>query len=195
MERDREQVRQEIEEKKEAMAEKLEEITDRVDEARDKLRDVRRKISLRYQVREHPWMTLGLSVAAGYTLYRVVHARPMERAMTRALRGVRGTARGVTGGAKNGARMAGKVASGAARKARDSGKSMTDMFDGSALARGIFNALTRAAMTTVGGMVIGGLIERLRSDDEEENKGEEVIYEQKTNAPTAATVRTNPLMG
>lgn len=193
MERDHEQIRQEIEEKKEAMAEKLEEITDRVDEARDRLRGARQKLNLRYQVREHPWMALGLSVAAGYTLYRVFHARRTERAVTRALQGMRGTARGVTGGARDGARAARKAAVGAVRKAREGGKSFGEILDSSALARGIVGALSRAAVTTVGGMLVGAVIERLRL--EEEGKGGEVLFEQKASAPTAPSVRSGPIMG
>jgi hypothetical protein len=141
-------------------------------------------------------MALGLSVAAGYTLYRVVHARPTERAVARAFQGMRGTARGVTDGARSGAQAARKAARRAARKARESGMSVGEIFDSSALARGAVGALSRAAMTTVGGMLVGAIIERRRSDeDDKEGKGEEVLFEHKTSAPTAATVRSGPIMG
>jgi hypothetical protein len=196
MERDREQVRQEIEETREAMAEKLEEITERVDEARSKLRDVRDKFNLRHQMREHPWMFLGFSMVAGYTLYRAFHAGGTERAVARALEGVRDTAREVKGGARKSARMAREAASDAARKARKETMAVRERF-GSTLTQGALDAASRAVMTTLGGMLIGAIVNRLSSRDADrtEGQGEEVIYEQSATGPAATTVRSGPIMG
>jgi hypothetical protein len=197
MERDREQVRQEIEETKEAMAEKLEEITERVDEARTKLRGMRQRFNLRHQMREHPWMVLGLSMAAGYTLYRVFHTGGTERAVASALEGVRGTARQVKCGAEDTARMAREAASGAARKAREGTEAVRETF-GSSLTRGALDAASRAVMTTVGGMLLGAIVNRLSSKGEgrmERHRGEEVLYEQAATGPATPSVRPGPIMG
>jgi hypothetical protein len=197
MERDREQVRQEIEETKEAMAEKLEEITERVDEARTKLRGVREKLNLRHQMREHPWIFLGLSMAAGYTMYRVFHASGTERAMARALEGVRVTAGEVKGGARDSARMAREAVSGAAHKAREGKEVVREKF-GSTLTRGALDAASRALMTTLGGMLIGAIVNRISSREDKEgqrHQGEEVLYEQKATGPAATSVRSGPIMG
>lgn len=165
MERDRERVRREIQEKKEAMAEKLEEITDRVDEARDRLRGALRKLDVRYQVREHPWVALGLSVAAGYAVYRLTHIRLLDRVAARAFKRTRG----------------------AARKAREGGRSLAEVISGNSLARTAFDSIVRAAMSTAGGMLVGAVYQRLWSDDEDEARARkgEVLYEQKVKSPTA----------
>ncbi|HET6613897.1 MAG TPA: hypothetical protein VFG83_17985 [Kofleriaceae bacterium] len=82
----RARIREEIEEARISLADKLAAIDER---ARDRFSEVRSRaknaITVRHQVRQHPFMVLGLAVAAGWVVSRMLRARgrttaPVHRA-------------------------------------------------------------------------------------------------------------------
>lgn len=191
MARDRNQVRQEIEETKASMAAKLDEITERVEGARSKISHMRSQVSVRHQVEERPWTMMGLSVVAGFTFYRLVHARPVERAVSRALDSARESA----GHAAESARG---VAQTAAEKARERARMGTGAIRERigerepSLSRTAFDTVTRAAASSVGAALARALVERVvqgRSRGEFlGERAQESPYQVEVTPPTAPRI-------
>lgn len=173
MERDRDQVRREIEETKAAMAAKLGEITERVEGARSKIESVREQLSVRHQVEVRPWTMFGLSVLAGFALHRFVHSRRVESAVSSALQGARSTAQEVAGQAARAARRAARMARSGAGVIRE------QVFEGDyhPLRRVAMDAVTRTVVSTVAGAVAGAIVNRVvssRGEDQQPGERREV---------------------
>ncbi|MGH7852539.1 MAG: DUF3618 domain-containing protein [Candidatus Binatia bacterium] len=71
------EIRNEIEATRAGMAEKIATLEDRVDCT---IQGVKRSFDPRYQTEQHPWLAIGLSVAAGYWLSGLVLGRPTPKA-------------------------------------------------------------------------------------------------------------------
>ena len=71
------EIRNEIEATRADMVSKIAILEDRVDYT---IKGVKRSFDPKYQVDQHPWLALGLSVAAGYLLSGLILGRPAPRA-------------------------------------------------------------------------------------------------------------------
>jgi hypothetical protein len=71
------EIRNEIEATRKDMVEKIATLEDRVDCT---IEGVKRSIDPKYQTEQHPWLAVGLSVAAGYLLSGLVLGAPPPRA-------------------------------------------------------------------------------------------------------------------
>ena len=71
------EIRNEIEATRAGMVEKIATLEDRVDYT---IHEVKRSFDLNYQVEQHPWLAMGLAVAAGYLLSGLILGRPAPKA-------------------------------------------------------------------------------------------------------------------
>ena len=71
------EIRNEIEATRAGMVEKIATLEDRVDCT---IHGVKRSFDPHYQVEQHPWMAMGLAVAAGYLLSGLILGRPTPKA-------------------------------------------------------------------------------------------------------------------
>jgi ElaB/YqjD/DUF883 family membrane-anchored ribosome-binding protein len=71
------EIRNEIEATRQDMVEKIATLEDRVDST---IQGVKRSFDPQYQTQQHPWLMVGLSVAAGYLFSGLVLGRPTPRA-------------------------------------------------------------------------------------------------------------------
>jgi ElaB/YqjD/DUF883 family membrane-anchored ribosome-binding protein len=70
------EIRNEIEATRAGMVEKIATLGDRVDCT---IQGVKRSFDPKYQTEQHPWLAMGLSVAAGYLLSGVILGRPAPK--------------------------------------------------------------------------------------------------------------------
>lgn len=70
------EIRNEIEATRAGMVEKIATLEDRVDCT---IQGVKRSVDPKYQTEQHPWLALGLSIAAGYLLSGVILGRPAPK--------------------------------------------------------------------------------------------------------------------
>lgn len=158
MDRDRDQLRQEIEETKASMAAKLEAIGERFEGARSRLEHVRERISIRHQVEQRPWTLMGLSVLTGYILYRVTHTRRAEETVE----AVGERARSVTEPALSAVRVAADKARAGAGRVRERLSERDQSF-----VRTAAGAMTRALLANLGRTLAGVIASRIKSSVEE----------------------------
>lgn len=71
------EIRHEIEATRAGMVEKIATLEDRVDCT---IQGVKRSFDPHYQVKQHPWLAVGLSLAAGYLLSGLILGRPTPKA-------------------------------------------------------------------------------------------------------------------
>jgi len=71
------EIRNEIEATRAGMVEKIATLEDRVD---DTIHEVKRSLDPNYQAEQHPWLAMGLAVAAGYLLSGLILGRPAPKA-------------------------------------------------------------------------------------------------------------------
>ena len=71
------EIRNEIEATRAGMVEKIATLEDRVDCT---IQGVKRSFDPKYQTEQHPWVAVGLSVAAGYLLSGLILGRPRPKA-------------------------------------------------------------------------------------------------------------------
>ena len=70
------EIRNEIEATRAGMVEKIATLEDRVDCT---IQGVKRSFDPKYQTEQHPWLAIGLSVAAGYLLSGMILGRPAPK--------------------------------------------------------------------------------------------------------------------
>src|SRR5687767_11990215 len=76
MDQGTEPIRQDIDAIRDSMSNKVEQIESKI---KDTVEDTKRMVDVRYQVSQHPWAALGLSVFVGYTLGSVGGGRSAEQ--------------------------------------------------------------------------------------------------------------------